>query len=168
VDNLIHASSIGTYYNQNFRSQGTVHGPFDCRDHPVPVYPAAAQAAQTSRLEFVTEYVRELGANEDMRELAAKDIAEAGTDQNSANSAMIRSSTRIILELNAQITALRGMVLDGKFADLPKNIADFYQQKIDVHQRMIEIAKTFMAGPKPNVDYGAIAAELPQFTAMIE
>jgi hypothetical protein len=38
VDNLIHASSVGAYYNQNFRSQGTVRGPFDCRDHPVPDY----------------------------------------------------------------------------------------------------------------------------------
>jgi hypothetical protein len=33
------ASSVGTYYNQNFRSRGSVHGPFDCRDRPVPNYP---------------------------------------------------------------------------------------------------------------------------------
>jgi hypothetical protein len=39
IDNLTHASSVGTYYNHNFRSQGAVHGPFDCRDHPVPNYP---------------------------------------------------------------------------------------------------------------------------------
>jgi hypothetical protein len=39
VDNLIHASSVGTYYNQHFRSQGPLHGPFDCRDYAVPVYP---------------------------------------------------------------------------------------------------------------------------------
>ena len=39
VDNLIHASSVGRYFNQHFRSQGEVHGPFDCRDHPVPNYP---------------------------------------------------------------------------------------------------------------------------------
>lgn len=39
VDNLIRAGSVGKYYNQHFRSQGPVHGPFDCRDHPVPDYP---------------------------------------------------------------------------------------------------------------------------------
>jgi hypothetical protein len=39
VDNLVHASSVGTYYNQHFRSQGSLHGPFDCRDHPAPDYP---------------------------------------------------------------------------------------------------------------------------------
>jgi hypothetical protein len=32
-ENLTTASSIGSYYNQNFRSHGTIHGPFDCRDH---------------------------------------------------------------------------------------------------------------------------------------
>jgi hypothetical protein len=37
--NLIEAVSVGKYYNEYFRSQGPVHGPFDCRDHPVPVYP---------------------------------------------------------------------------------------------------------------------------------
>jgi hypothetical protein len=38
-DNLIKADSVGTYYNQSFRSRGEMHGPFDCRDHPVPTYP---------------------------------------------------------------------------------------------------------------------------------
>jgi hypothetical protein len=38
-DSLIKAASVGTYYNQNFRSHGPIHGLFDCRDHPVPNYP---------------------------------------------------------------------------------------------------------------------------------
>lgn len=28
--------SVGRNYNKNFRSHGQAHGPFDCRDHPVP------------------------------------------------------------------------------------------------------------------------------------
>ena len=127
--------------------------------------PAGAQTAQTSRLEFVTEYVRELGADESMRELAEKDMAEAGTDKNSA---MIRSSTRIILELNAQIAALKKMTLDGRFPEVAKTFADFYQQKIDIHKRLIALATAFMSGPKPKIDYGAMAAEAPQLTATIE
>jgi hypothetical protein len=39
VENLLKADPVGTYYNQAFRSRGPVHGPFDCRDHPVPDYP---------------------------------------------------------------------------------------------------------------------------------
>lgn len=38
VENLIQAPSVGTYYDQNFRSNGPMHRPFDCRDHPVPEY----------------------------------------------------------------------------------------------------------------------------------
>ena len=35
-DNLIKCPSVGKCYNEDFRSRGSVHGPFDCRDHPVP------------------------------------------------------------------------------------------------------------------------------------
>ena len=50
IDKLIHASSVGTYYNQNFRSHGQVHGPFDCRDHPVPEYQKQGQNDQSPTL----------------------------------------------------------------------------------------------------------------------
>ena len=40
VQQLLLAGSAGTFYNENIRSRpdGT-HGPFDCRDHPLPEYP---------------------------------------------------------------------------------------------------------------------------------
>ena len=40
VQQLLSAGSAGTFYNENIRSRpdGT-HGPFDCRDHPLPEYP---------------------------------------------------------------------------------------------------------------------------------
>ena len=39
VQQLLSAGSAGTFYNENIRSRpdGT-HGPFDCRDHPLPEY----------------------------------------------------------------------------------------------------------------------------------
>jgi KTSC domain len=36
VDHLLKGPSVGRNYNQDFRSHGPVHGPFDCRDHPAP------------------------------------------------------------------------------------------------------------------------------------
>jgi hypothetical protein len=49
VANLIKGSpvdnkepSVGRYYNRYFRSNGSVHGPFDCRDHPAPDYPGCS------------------------------------------------------------------------------------------------------------------------------
>ena len=39
VNSFKGAASMGRYYNANIRSKpdGT-HGPFDCRDHPIPKY----------------------------------------------------------------------------------------------------------------------------------
>src|ERR1700730_9988337 len=127
-------------------------------------YPATASAAETSRLAFVTEYIRELGVNEDMRALTAREIAEP-TDKNVA---MIRGSTRIVLELTAQIGMLKGMNLNKPFDGLPRNIAEFYDQKIMVHNQMNAMATAFLSGPKPGVDYSAMMAEAPKLTATLE
>jgi hypothetical protein len=65
--------------------------------------PAIGLAAETPHLVFVSEYVRELGTNEDMRALGEKDIAEGDK-----LAGMIRSSTRIVLELTAQVNMMKG------------------------------------------------------------
>ena len=127
--------------------------------------PVLGLAAETSHLAFVTEYVRELGANEQLRALAEKDVTEPGSD---SNAAIIRSSTRNILELNAEIAALKEMKLDEHFASVPEAIAAFYEKKIDVYQQMIKLAKAFISGPKPNVDYGAMVAEAPKLTTAMQ
>lgn len=127
--------------------------------------PVTRAAAETSQLAFVTEYVRELGVNEHMRELGEKDVAEPGADKNAA---MIRSGTRIILELTSQIGILKSMTLNPPFADLPGTIANFYDQKIQVQQEFVGLATAFVSGPKPGVDYGALAAKAPKLTATLE
>ena len=39
VQALTSAPSVGTHFNQHFRSApGGTRGPFDCRDHPLPAY----------------------------------------------------------------------------------------------------------------------------------
>jgi hypothetical protein len=40
VEQLLNASSIGRHYNENFRSKRDgAHGPYDCRDNPMPKFP---------------------------------------------------------------------------------------------------------------------------------
>ena len=40
VQRLLSAGSAGKFYNENIRSRPDgSHGPFDCRDHPLPNYP---------------------------------------------------------------------------------------------------------------------------------
>jgi hypothetical protein len=131
----------------------------------VLLFSATGLAAETSHLAFVTEFARELGVNEHMRELGEKDVGEQGTDKNAA---MIRSSTRIVLELTSQIAMLDGMTLDPPFDKVPAEIAAFYDQKIKIHNELIAMATAFMTGPKPGVDYSAFAAEAPKLTATLE
>jgi len=127
--------------------------------------PVAGIAAETSRLYFVSEYIRELGANENNRAQAEREIAEPTADKNAA---IIRGSTRIILELRSEISVLEGMSLNKPFDQLPKSIATFYSHKIDAHNSMVAMATAIMSGPKSGVDYGAMAADAPKLTAMIE
>jgi len=87
--------------------------------------PTIGIAAETSNLAFVMEYVRELGANENSRAQAEREIAEPGDK----NAAMIRNSTRIVLGLTSQIGMLNGMSLRKPFDGLPSNVAEFYKPK---------------------------------------
>lgn len=39
IDQFKAAPSMGRFYNSNIRSKsGGEHGPFDCRDHPIPAF----------------------------------------------------------------------------------------------------------------------------------
>jgi hypothetical protein len=120
---------------------------------------------ETPHLVFVTEYIRELAAIENIRESGEQEQRE---DPNSTFSNMIHSSTLFQLELGSQIKMLRGMHLKPPFDDLIPNITAFYERKIILWKRMVEIGSAFIGGPKPGVDYDKLAADVPQIRAELE
>jgi hypothetical protein len=63
---------------------------------------------------------------------------------------------------------LTRMRLSGPFSTLIPNIVDCYEHKIALWQKMIEISSAFVGGPKPNVDYQEIAAEMPKVRAQLD
>src|SRR6266404_3709301 len=115
--------------------------------------------SETSHLAFVTEYIRELAAIENIRESGEQELKE---DPNSTFSNMIHSSTLFQLELGSQIRMLRVMHLKAPYDQLIPNITAFYERKIGLWKRMAEIGSTFIGGPKPDVDYSKLGAEMPQ------
>jgi hypothetical protein len=127
--------------------------------------PITAAKAETPQLTFISEYVRELGENESSRARAEKELAESGADKMPA---IIRNSTRIMLELRAQIAMLNGMTLNPPFAELPGQIAQFYAEEMNVYNQLMAGAVAMASGPKPGVDYGALAAEAPKLTGTLE
>jgi len=120
---------------------------------------------ETHHLRFVSEYIRELGAIERIRSSAESDLKDKNGD---AFAGCIRNSTSMQLELQSQISMLSTMRLNPPFDALPRNLAQFYGQKIDSYQDFIDVCSALLAGPKPNVDYEKLAAEAPKITARLD
>jgi hypothetical protein len=120
---------------------------------------------ETPHLEFVTEYIRELAATQEVRDSAENDLKQ---DPQAVFSNCIHSSTLMQLELESQVNQLKRMRLDDPFSDLIPNIIQFYQDKIELWRQMVDICSDFIGGPKPNVDYDKLAAEMPKTRAKLD
>jgi hypothetical protein len=122
-------------------------------------------AQDNSSLAFVSEFVRELGAIEKIRSIGEQELKEKDSNPFADG---IRNSTRVQLELRSSIGMLSHMRLNPQVDDFRQNIIDLYKKKIELHQELIDIASQFAAGPKPNADYGKLAAEMPKISATLE
>jgi hypothetical protein len=116
-----------------------------------------------ARVAFVTEYIRELSAIENIRASADQVLSQSTNDEKLSNA--IYSSKRMQFELGLQINILKRMHMDPPFETLIPNIIKFNERKVELLQRLIDISSTFISGPKPGVDYGKLAAEMPQIRA---
>jgi hypothetical protein len=125
----------------------------------------SVEKPETSHLVFVTEYIRELAAIENIRESGELELK---ADPNSTFSNMIHSSTLFQLELGSQIRMLRGMRLKAPHDQLIPNITGLYEDKIGLWKRMAEIGSAFIGGPKPGVDYGKLGAEMPELRGKLD
>src|SRR5437879_10258918 len=81
----------------------------------------AAERPETPHLAFVTEYVRELAATENVRASAEKELTQA-KDATDSLVIAIHNSTLIQLELQSQIAMLKGMKLNQPFKELIPHI----------------------------------------------
>jgi hypothetical protein len=122
----------------------------------------SVEKPETPHLVFVTEYIRELAALENIRESGEQELKE---NPNSTFTNMIHSGTLFQLELGSQIKMLREMRLKPPHDQLIPIIAGFHERKIDLWKRMAEIGTDFIGGPKPGVDYGKLGAEMPKIRA---
>jgi hypothetical protein len=123
-----------------------------------------SRAQETSHLQFVTEYIRELGKMERLRSQANDEL----NDGSEKMAGCVRNATRFQLELQSQIFILRSMRLNPPFDDVAASLAAFDEQKFSLFKRMSEGCSALMVGPKPGVDYSAIATDAPKINAQLE
>jgi hypothetical protein len=131
--------------------------------------PASAQKKpETSHLVFVTEYVRELAAIENIRESGEEGLKENTNGDIGTMSNTIYVSSSFQLELGSQIGMLKSMRLNPPFEDVIPNFIVAYGHKIALWKRLGEISSAFMSGPKPGVDYAQLSTEIPQIRGQLD
>lgn len=121
---------------------------------------------ETSKVAFVSEYISGLAALESIREAGEREFKQASGG--AVFTSAIHTSTLMQLELGTRIRALSAMHLNAPFDFVIPSIAAFYEQKVALHQRLIDIASTFVGGPRDGVDVGKLAAEMPQVRARLD
>lgn len=122
---------------------------------------------ETPHLQFVNEYLRELGEAESIQKHGQKELTEAKT-MYETSSALIYFSKAMQLELRSEIGILRSMRLNGRFDVLIPTLIASYQRQVQLHQQLIDISSNFIAGPKEGVDYQGLAAKMPQVRAELD
>ena len=122
-------------------------------------------AEELSQFAFAKEYIQELGELESLRESGEIAVKAPGANPFSE---FIYYSTRVQFALKKDISRLENLRLAAPVADAPNMIASFHKQKLEVHERMVEIETQLMGGPKSDVDYGKLGAELPKLRASLD
>jgi hypothetical protein len=134
----------------------------------VSAAPHVRAEAANPGLEFVTEYIRQLSAQENIRADGEKELAGASTPNDQFTS-FIHAGTAMQIELQTEIQILNGMPhFNPPFDTLVPTLTEMYQRKFDWYQRLIDICATMLGSPKPGVDYGALVAEVPKVRAFLE
>ena len=128
---------------------------------------APGSAQKSARIALAQEFVRELEVLYRLQETAKKEFAE---DSSRSGKLMtgIRVGSRTLFEMNDSISRLNMINVDAEWVKLRDLLKQLHQQRILVVQEMNQIAKTFLAGPEPGVNYGKLTARAPELTAQVE
>jgi hypothetical protein len=115
---------------------------------------------QNPRIQLASEFVRELEVIYRLQETGRKEMAEDGSSSGQLITG-IRVGTRTALEMNESIHRLDGIAVEGQWAKFRDLLKQLDADRIRIFQEMNQMAKVIMSGPKPGVDYGAMAAHMP-------
>ncbi len=136
-------------------------------------FSGASFASDTPPYDVVAEFIRQLADTKNSQDVATAELAETASLPATQKSqqqmaSMIRNSTRISLKLQASNQRLKAMKLAEPLETLIPTLIKWNEEKLKLWGEMSDIAKTFMGGPKPNVDYAKLSAQMPEITAYME
>ena len=123
-------------------------------------------AQQTSNYDVTTEYVHDLAAMHDIQTSAKAEAAKT-KDRTQTLVNNIRTGTKIKLELQAAVGRLSAMAPTKEAQASVDFLIGFYRLQIGYHDRLVDIGTQFLSGPQPEVNYGALTAEVPKISATL-
>jgi hypothetical protein len=127
--------------------------------------PSSAETS-SARYEFAAKFIETLNNFEAIRDNAEKDMKTEGKADHLAG--CVRNMEAFQLELNADVSALKAIQLSGRVKGVPQQFAEFFEMKRDLYRQMGDYCAQMIEGPKPGVDYGALAATAPKITARLD
>lgn len=128
---------------------------------------APSWAADLTNYAAAAEYIQYLAKMHDQQRAAQTELARA-TDATSKLMTSVRISTRAKLEHRASIASLNQLSVGDDAATFVGYFTSFQQQKIDLHDTMIEIASRMLGGPKPDIDLGKLMAAAAETSATMD
>jgi hypothetical protein len=128
---------------------------------------APGNAQKTARVALAQEFVRELEVLYRLQETAKKELGEDSSTSGKLTTG-IRVGSRTLFEMKESINRLSMINVDTRWAEYRNMLKQLHQERIEVMLEMNQIAKTFLAGPEPGVNYGKLTARAPELTAQIE
>jgi hypothetical protein len=128
-----------------------------------PASPAAGEAAP--QIQFVREYIRQLGELERLR-IRVEEVLQ----QPDANHMMemISYSSRVQIAMRSYIGQLKNLRLEPPHDVLVANLVSLHSSRHRVHGRIAEISTAMLARPAAGGDAGAMANEVPQLRSVLD
>lgn len=120
---------------------------------------------ETPHYNVVAEYIRSLGAIHNIQQTEALELQESTNTYNPNVCNILCSiydSKRLINELNNSINDLKEIYLNKPFDTLITNTITFYNQKLEIHNELMSIEKTFITETRKYDSYHSDMVALVQ------
>jgi hypothetical protein len=131
------------------------------------VAPRIPDVGKKTRIELVSEFVRELEVLYRLQETSKREFAEDNSSPGKLATG-IRVGTRTLFEMNDCINRLGRIAVTGQWGKFRDQLRELHKNRIAIVQELNGMAKAMLEGPQPGVNYGAMSARAPELTAQVE
>jgi hypothetical protein len=135
--------------------------------YAIPAF-ALTDEQKAARIAFVSEFIRELSAAQELREILAKSSTLDITGP-SEIAIILRNSTQASSELGTTRRLLADDQHDPAVDDIRVRLQKTYEQKLTMNQEIIEDATKLLVGGRSdeerNIDYDALANKVSEFNS---